>query len=417
QKLIRLFSSISLQEACGNQCELLRRCSDLHCHHEGGGDGGAAHRRQQWRRGGEERRRGGGVGGDRDQEAAVPRRAARRRHVAAERRPDDFRHVRRPPRRARPLQRLHGHLLRRRHRLQLAGWHGEQPGHAVRPGVRREAAPHARRVQAAGDAGARAGERPDRGGLGLHRRDPPRRRPGPGDRGGRRELHPVDDPDAVRLRAAAVPRPVPADAERRRAGDALRRRDGGEPRARLLAARAQARAGRQGRRARQRRLLPHQPLRAGHLRLATRVVMLLAFLVGTSEGLVMVIVRNLWGYAYSNEEEVADYIAKMMPILAVSILFDAIQCVLSGVVRGCGRQQIGAFINLGAYYLAGIPVAFFFAFVCHLGGMGLWFGILCGLVVQMLLLLTITLCTNWDKEALKAKDRVCSSSLPKDLAT
>jgi MATE family multidrug resistance protein len=49
--------------------------------------------------------------------------------------------------------------------------------------------------------------------------------------------------------------------------------------------------------------------------------------------------------------------------------------------------------------------------------MGLWFGILCGLVVQMLLLLTITLCTNWDKEALKAKDRVCSSSLPKDLAT
>ncbi|XP_052134130.1 protein DETOXIFICATION 16-like [Oryza glaberrima] len=152
-------------------------------------------------------------------------------------------------------------------------------------------------------------------------------------------------------------------------------------------------------------------------RLATRVVMLLAFLVGTSEGLVMVLVRNLWGYAYSNEEEVADYIAKMMPILAVSILFDAIQCVLSGVVRGCGRQQIGAFINLGAYYLAGIPVAFFFAFVCHLGGMGLWFGILCGLVVQMLLLLTITLCTNWDKEAMKAKDRVFSSSLPKDLAT
>ncbi|XP_006661673.2 protein DETOXIFICATION 16-like [Oryza brachyantha] len=152
-------------------------------------------------------------------------------------------------------------------------------------------------------------------------------------------------------------------------------------------------------------------------RLATRVVMILAFLVGTSEGLVMVLVRNLWGYAYSNEKEVAEYIAKMMPILAVSILFDGIQCVLSGVVRGCGRQKIGAFINLGAYYLAGIPPAFFFAFVCHLGGMGLWFGILCGLVVQMLLLLTITLCTNWDKEAMKAKDRVFKSSLPIDLAT
>jgi MATE family multidrug resistance protein len=65
-------------------------------------------------------------------------------------------------------------------------------------------------------------------------------------------------------------------------------------------------------------------------RLATRVVVLLALAVGMSEGLVMVLVRNLWGYAYSNEEEVARYTARMMPILAVSIVFDGLQCVLSG---------------------------------------------------------------------------------------
>ena len=175
----------------------------------------------------------------------------------------------------------------------------------------------------------------------------------------------------------------------------------------------------------------------------------------------------------------------------------------AGVVRGCGRQKAGAFINLAAYYLAGIPSAFVFAFVWHLGGMasvlpcwplqhfilglhyfpfilqlffyiffeldigseswffnlnseqGLWFGIMCGLVVQMLLLLSITLFTNWNKEvsrsflalhhtvlssmhvvfllfvsvsaiillmgkllqASKAKDRVFSSALPVDMAT
>lgn len=89
-----------------------------------------------------------------------------------------------------------------------------------------------------------------------------------------------------------------------------------------------------------------------------------------------------------------------------------------GVIRGCGQQKMGAFVNLDAYSLVGIPAAFFFAFVCHLGGMGLWFGILCCLVVQMLLLLTISLCgTNWDKEALKAKDRVFSSSLSADMTT
>jgi len=36
--------------------------------------------------------------------------------------------------------------------------------------------------------------------------------------------------------------------------------------------------------------------------------------------------------------------------------------------------------------------------VCTLNEQGLWLGIMCGLVVQMLLLLSITLCTNWNKE-------------------
>ncbi|KAM3299461.1 hypothetical protein ACQJBY_040779 [Aegilops geniculata] len=153
-------------------------------------------------------------------------------------------------------------------------------------------------------------------------------------------------------------------------------------------------------------------------RLAARVVMLLALAVGASEGLVMLLVRNVWGYAYSNEAEVAAYVARMMPILAMSVVFDGLQCVLSGVVRGCGQQKIAAFGNLGAYYLVGIPAAFFFAFVFHLGGMGLWFGIWCGLVAQMLSLLAISECaTDWDKEAVKAKDRAFTSSLPQDMTT
>lgn len=42
--------------------------------------------------------------------------------------------------------------------------------------------------------------------------------------------------------------------------------------------------------------------------------------------------------------------------------------VFLGVVRGCGRQKIGAYINLGSYYIVGIPCAVLFAFVLHIGG-------------------------------------------------
>ncbi|TVU32467.1 hypothetical protein EJB05_24198 [Eragrostis curvula] len=152
--------------------------------------------------------------------------------------------------------------------------------------------------------------------------------------------------------------------------------------------------------------------RAQAARLATRVAMLLSFSLGLFLALVMVLSRKRLGYVYSNVEEVAMYFSKMMPILAVCFLFDSMNSVLSGIVRGCGRQNIGAFINLPAYYVVGIPAATIFAFFCHLRGKGLWFGIFCGVTVQMLLFLSITLCTNWNKEASKAKDRVfCSTSL------
>jgi hypothetical protein len=43
--------------------------------------------------------------------------------------------------------------------------------------------------------------------------------------------------------------------------------------------------------------------------------------------------------------------------------------VILGVARGCGWQKIGACINLGAYYIAGIPSAYLIAFVLRVGGM------------------------------------------------
>jgi Na+-driven multidrug efflux pump len=42
---------------------------------------------------------------------------------------------------------------------------------------------------------------------------------------------------------------------------------------------------------------------------------------------------------------------------------------LTGAARGCGWQNLCASINLGAYYVVGIPSAILFAFVFHIGGM------------------------------------------------
>ncbi|XP_048134187.1 protein DETOXIFICATION 16-like isoform X2 [Rhodamnia argentea] len=98
--------------------------------------------------------------------------------------------------------------------------------------------------------------------------------------------------------------------------------------------------------------------------------------------------------------------------ICVSLMMVATEGLLAGIARGCGWQKIGAFINLGAYYLLGIPVAIFLAFVCHIGGKGLWTGIIVALVAQASLLAVLTGCTDWEKEAKKATDRVHSAVTP-----
>lgn len=74
-------------------------------------------------------------------------------------------------------------------------------------------------------------------------------------------------------------------------------------------------------------------LGAGHpkaARLAICVVVALAVTEGLIVGATMTLARNLWGHAYSDEDEVVKYVAIMMPILAISNFVDGIQAVLAG---------------------------------------------------------------------------------------
>lgn len=123
------------------------------------------------------------------------------------------------------------------------------------------------------------------------------------------------------------------------------------------------------------------------------------------------VVRNVWGYTFTYEKEVATYVAEITPVLCISIIMDGTQAVLSGVARGSGWQHIGAYVNLGAYYLVGIPAALFLGFVLHLNGKGLWSGLVAGATVQSISLSVVTGFTNWEKQAIEARHRIFSEKL------
>nr|XP_048323493.1 protein DETOXIFICATION 16-like isoform X3 [Ziziphus jujuba var. spinosa] len=154
-------------------------------------------------------------------------------------------------------------------------------------------------------------------------------------------------------------------------------------------------------------------LGAGRDKVALSAVCVALVMVVT-EGIIaattMTLGHRVWGYCYSSDARVVKYVGQMLLLISVSHFFDGIQSVLSGTIRGCGRQKIGACINLGAYYLMGIPVALLLAFFFHIGGkydlQGLWIGITVALFVQAASLSVIIIRTDWEQEVKKAADRV-----------
>ncbi|XP_057809429.1 protein DETOXIFICATION 14-like isoform X1 [Salvia miltiorrhiza] len=150
-------------------------------------------------------------------------------------------------------------------------------------------------------------------------------------------------------------------------------------------------------------------LGAGKPRAAQLVVcavLLLSVVEFVISGSVIFWCRNVLGYAFSNEKSVVSYVADMIPLLCISIVMEGPQAVLSGVARGSGWQHIGAYVNLGAYYVVGIPVALLLGFVVHLNGKGLWCGLIGGATTQSILLGLITFRIDWNKQAIQARNRI-----------
>ncbi len=80
-------------------------------------------------------------------------------------------------------------------------------------------------------------------------------------------------------------------------------------------------------------------------------------------------------YVFSNDEEVVDLVARVLPIICSFLLFDNIQGTSSGVLKGCGRQAMGAGVNLAGYWLLGLPLGIALAFKTDLGIRGQWIGL------------------------------------------
>ena len=82
---------------------------------------------------------------------------------------------------------------------------------------------------------------------------------------------------------------------------------------------------------------------------------------------------------YSRDLGVIAVAASLIPIAGVFQIFDGVQVVASGVLRGLGDTRAPMVANLLGYWVVGIPVSIYLGLIAGLGPAGLWWGLVLGL--------------------------------------
>ncbi|THH12588.1 hypothetical protein EW146_g7558 [Bondarzewia mesenterica] len=107
-----------------------------------------------------------------------------------------------------------------------------------------------------------------------------------------------------------------------------------------------------------------------------------------------------------DEEEVVRLVSKVMPLVASFQIADGLAGSCGGVLRGQGRQHLGALFNIIAYYVLALPMGICLAFRYDLGLEGLWIGQVVALFIVGLGEYTVVwFGTDWEKEVQKGIDR------------
>jgi MATE family multidrug resistance protein len=97
---------------------------------------------------------------------------------------------------------------------------------------------------------------------------------------------------------------------------------------------------------------------------------------------------------FSTDAQIMAVGPSLMVIAAAFQIFDGIQTVSTGALRGLGETKAPMMANLVGYWVLGLPLGLTLCFVLKWGIYGLWIGLILALVV-----ISTTLLFRWKRDS------------------
>ena len=119
----------------------------------------------------------------------------------------------------------------------------------------------------------------------------------------------------------------------------------------------------------------------------TAIVLGVGFM--TVAALVFLTIPRLLLRAFTDDPGVLGVGVTLLFVAAVFQLFDGLQGVATGVLRGLGDTRSPMLWNLAGHWFIGLPLGYWLAFVLGIGVIGLWWGLSIGLMICGVALLLV----------------------------
>ncbi|KAI1620926.1 mate-domain-containing protein [Exophiala viscosa] len=151
-----------------------------------------------------------------------------------------------------------------------------------------------------------------------------------------------------------------------------------------------------------------QHIGAGSARLAkisALVVFVSALLCSATNSILFFSFRAFWPRIFTNDPDVVVLVVNTLPLVAAMQLVDGLVACCNGILRGCGRQSVGGWVNLSCYYVVALPLSFWTTFGLHWGLKGLWAGVTFALVLVTFAELMFLSRADWQKSVEDAEWR------------
>ncbi|XP_067279194.1 multidrug and toxin extrusion protein 1-like [Pseudorasbora parva] len=137
-------------------------------------------------------------------------------------------------------------------------------------------------------------------------------------------------------------------------------------------------------------------------RLSAKVSLVCGLLVSCVIAIIIGGTNNIIGYIFSKDEEIVLRVSQVMIMYGFVYIFDATSAITGGIVKGVGKQLLGALCNIVGYSFVGLPIGVSLMFTFNMGIIGLWIGFFGCVFLQSLFFIILIYKLDWEKATQEA---------------